>query len=692
MNKPMLIILCIILSCIVNSSSSQITTTDKSEQVIKRSPEWIVELQKNFDNPQWFYDNLNDTERSMIRQALDMAIPRGYIADNYFGGLKFLIPNVPLTQVHGKYYNSSIPVTQEDFDTAYYMLASIFGYEYNLNGYDDPNTPYSETKPYFPISLDVYNSYGYLDRAGYIGVIADYWMYLGVAVKIVPLLPVDVYDRIHLSSQGWDYAHGGLDSFAVAWSTSPMPMIYTKYNSKNYNFDNILYLNNSYIDSLLDIYIHTSNETQRLQAIYDFQDFYHKNTIKSMIGINEKKFLLNKDLEGFNPYLITNYNNLTHPTKNFITYAPYGDTFYNFNPLLSAYYQGLETGGIFGTSGYPTAYGGLKSAGALAVTTDSNSSLVVKNYLAKGYSVTSDQLHWTVNLHSGLLWHDGYPLNASDLKFTFDSWLNKSLDPRAFYVSQLTMYDFLGDASNIVIENETAVTFNLKLPNPLFYMNLMSPLLPKHILGSVDVSQWVDHYTNFPNQTYGPIGYGPYKFKSYTHYANANNTLILEKWDNNTAITGEKVPTINEIHVVDYLNINPIDFLDLVENNTVDIVQINYRINRLDQFKVHDFLQTTNNTKNVSLLGTNFQELGYQQGSPIWGMNPIDPSIYPVPPVVGNQTNNITSWQTTTVFDTSTFATSSTGTQSASFGDPIFVVGGLLIFAIVLVMRRKKKE
>ena len=216
----------------------------------------------------------------------------------------------------------------------------------------------------------------------------------------------------------------------------------------------------------------------------------------------------------------------------------------------------------------------------------------------------------------------------------------------------------------------------------------MSPLLPKHILGPVDVSQWAKHYTNVPNGTNGPIGYGPYKFKSFTHYANANNTLILEKWDNNTAITGETVPTINEIHVVYNMNVNPNNFLDLVENNTIDIVRINY----LDQFKVHDFLQTTNNSKTDSIFGYKYQELGYQQGSPIWGMNPINPNkTYPPPPVVGNQTNNITSWQTTTVFDTSTFATSSTGTQSASFGDPIFVIGGLLMFAIVLNLRRKRK-
>ena len=123
-------------------------------------------------------------------------------------------------------------------------------------------------------------------------------------------------------------------------------------------------------------------------------------------------------------------------------------------------------------------------------------------------------------------------------------------------------------------------------------------------------------------------------------------------------------------------------------------MKIYSRFNHLDQLKVHDFLQITNNTKTDSVFGYNYQELGYQQGSPIWGMNPINPEVYP-PTTVEPGTTNTTLWQTTTIHDTS-YLTNSGSTQpetsNASFGNPLILISGLLIFSVILIVRRKRKE
>ena len=93
-------IVIVLISFSFVSSFMSIENVGKTKQVEKRSTEWILELQDNFNNPQWFYDNLNDTERLMIRQALDLAIPRNYIKDNIFSGDVDLLANDPLVRSH----------------------------------------------------------------------------------------------------------------------------------------------------------------------------------------------------------------------------------------------------------------------------------------------------------------------------------------------------------------------------------------------------------------------------------------------------------------------------------------------------------------------------------------------------------------------------------------------------------------
>ncbi len=55
---------------------------------------------------------------------------------------------------------------------------------------------------------------------------------------------------------------------------------------------------------------------------------------------------------------------------------------------------------------------------------DSNGSLV--HDLATGYSVSEDGLTWTVNIRDDVKFHDGVPLTARDVAFTFNTAANSS--------------------------------------------------------------------------------------------------------------------------------------------------------------------------------------------------------------------------------------------------------------------------
>jgi peptide/nickel transport system substrate-binding protein len=116
----------------------------------------------------------------------------------------------------------------------------------------------------------------------------------------------------------------------------------------------------------------------------------------------------------------------------------------------------------------------------------SNTSLV--NDLATNYSVSDNGMKWTVKIRSDVKFHDGVPLTAKDVAFTFNTAANSSggLD--------LSMLD------RAEVVDNTTVEFKLKDPQATFINKLVSlGIVPEHA---------------YNNATYGqkPIGSGPYKF------------------------------------------------------------------------------------------------------------------------------------------------------------------------------------
>ncbi len=105
-----------------------------------------------------------------------------------------------------------------------------------------------------------------------------------------------------------------------------------------------------------------------------------------------------------------------------------------------------------------------------------------------GWSATPDGKNWTVTLRPGITWHDGQPLTADDVKFTFDSIMNPTMGaPNRGYYTQI-----LGNQSNIVVVNPTTLKFNLPKVYSYFVEDILggTAILPKHILSTIPLSQW----------------------------------------------------------------------------------------------------------------------------------------------------------------------------------------------------------
>lgn len=100
-----------------------------------------------------------------------------------------------------------------------------------------------------------------------------------------------------------------------------------------------------------------------------------------------------------------------------------------------------------------------------------------------------DPLTYIVSVRRGVRFHDGRPLTAEDVVFTFNQFLDPGMvSPRKGGYRELR---------SVVARDEWTVVFTLKQPFASFPINLMMPILPRG--SGPDVR---DH----------PIGTGPYRF------------------------------------------------------------------------------------------------------------------------------------------------------------------------------------
>lgn len=179
---------------------------------------------------------------------------------------------------------------------------------------------------------------------------------------------------------------------------------------------------------------------------------------------------------------------------------------------LSAYYQSLEpvSGGfyteglignftdanpLYATGAADTAVSRLVFSGLFKY--DNNNRLV--GDLAKDYSLSDNQTHYSVHLRHGLKWHDGQPVTADDVVYTYKTIQNIEAQSPLFSSWQ-----------SIQVNKQDRYTVNFDLPNPLsaFPYSLTNGIIPAHLLKNIPVEQ----LRSAPFNT-NPIGTGPFVWK-----------------------------------------------------------------------------------------------------------------------------------------------------------------------------------
>jgi peptide/nickel transport system substrate-binding protein len=125
-----------------------------------------------------------------------------------------------------------------------------------------------------------------------------------------------------------------------------------------------------------------------------------------------------------------------------------------------------------------------------------------KPWAAESYTI-SNPTTIDITIRKGMLWHDGKPVTAEDIKFTFD-YHTKWKAP-FFYAS-------LKNIESVEITGNHSIRIKLKKPHSPSLSNLLGGIfiIPKHIWKDIPEKVDIDDPLKYPNEK--PIGSGPFKF------------------------------------------------------------------------------------------------------------------------------------------------------------------------------------
>jgi peptide/nickel transport system substrate-binding protein len=95
--------------------------------------------------------------------------------------------------------------------------------------------------------------------------------------------------------------------------------------------------------------------------------------------------------------------------------------------------------------------------------------------LATHWETSPDGKVWTFTIRDDVKWHDGVPLTAKDVAFTYNAILDNQI---YFYLS------YVKDITKVEAPDDTTLVITSKRPNPLM-LGLYIPILPEHLWGKI---------------------------------------------------------------------------------------------------------------------------------------------------------------------------------------------------------------
>lgn len=232
------------------------------------------------------------------------------------------------------------------------------------------------------------------------------------------------------------------------------------------------------------------------------------------------------------------------------------------------------------------------------------------NYTQEGaaeWEIDDDGTTVTIKIRDNVNWHDGEPVTAEDLVFSYEVVGSPDYTgTRYYYIEDVVGMDeyHAGEAESIegmeIIDEKTvAITFNEANPS-LIASGLWDAPLPKHIFEDIPIAEMPEHDAVRKN----PIGFGPFVLDTIVPGESVTYTANEDYWQGAPKLDGITLKVVA-----------PQTVANALEKGEIDVV---------DSFPTDQYPDVADDLTNVEFLGqidNSYTYIGFKLGK--W--NPKDP-------------------------------------------------------------------
>ena len=357
---------------------------------------------------------------------------------------------------------------------------------------------------------------------------------LGIDV-ISSFQPFTVISPRRNKGDGKSHAEGGWDAYLERYyysTITPTPNSLFMSSLMPPNGQNFYFVNDPVIDKALQEYAASTDAATRGSAIKTFEKRWYETEPMTILFYPEDVIAINPKLSGFDA---TTYNPVFYPrAENWTIEGKTGDVSAAFaswpqpSSLIPMYSIGYHESNVFGP-----VYDRLLDY-------ENWETKTIVPGLAESVPESADGKRWIIKLRQGVKWHSGEEFTAADVKFTWDTIINKAYTS-AF---QANFAEIFGSPEAYKMTGRYEITVDLPKPSILFrdFVLAAMSIMPEHAYKDIKPesmrghtsSTWLGTYAvkTSDGKTYNarggvgtgpwiPQGYDPAK-KAYKYVRNEN--------------------------------------------------------------------------------------------------------------------------------------------------------------------------
>ncbi len=480
---------------------------------------------------------------------------------------------------------------------------------------------------------------------------------LGIDAKVVYLGWTNVNERVMYPNPefvGKTFDQGGYDVLALGWTsglaTEPRqnfyggdPAFFAPSGQNYYLWDNVQ------SNTLLDTFITSTNNTEKQDALTQWQQLYYNEIPASMIVYQQAPVVVSPHIgnlytpptggEGWLYFNAQPYPQLLKRDdgKTQIVYCSTGEIDALNPPEANGWYDTIVNAPIF--DGLAEAWPTLNGLSDLETPA-----------LLTSWAPSNNGTTWTFNCRQGVTWHDGVPFTADDVVFSLWALMNEKTgtqfagyyqgvygDNVKFTYSNGTSVN-LGTGNrvgNITATDKNTIVANLPVlagGKPYGYfepylLGFANNIIPMHIFEQIAPVDWSTSCFNTGQGSmtikgttyYGPVGTGPYMWQkdSYDVTGQVVHLVRNDHYWNATALKSAGLFQTKDYYI--RFIADKTAALAALKNGEVDMLDYNYQM----QTDIPSVDASWG--KVINLQGVGRQEFGYNMRHPVFGTGTATP-------------------------------------------------------------------